>query len=139
MDGAISLLAVDRVEKAVDVERVEAMERRERNDELPEDAKDGAKEEAVELRPAKCEPMSDGSGCKRTRIDGLSEHPLDDLRRVPAQQGLDVSHRLVGDVDGVVHGDEWVRARRGGSGAVARQVGTFLAGGAAGSDGAPGG
>jgi hypothetical protein len=59
IDGAMSLMPlwpVD-VEKLVDVEKVDATERRDRNEELPDDVKDEAKDEAVELRPVIREPM----------------------------------------------------------------------------------
>jgi hypothetical protein len=39
------------VEKLVDVEKVDATERRDRNEELADDVKDDAKDEATELRP----------------------------------------------------------------------------------------
>lgn len=56
MDGAISLLPVD-TENPVEVEKVDATERRDRNDEPVDEVKDDAKDEATELRPEKREPM----------------------------------------------------------------------------------
>ena len=41
---------------------------------------------------------------QHTRIHGLREHALDQVRRVSCQQGLDVPHRLLGYVQVVLHG-----------------------------------
>lgn len=60
IDGAISLLPVEVVEKPVDVEKVDATERRDRNEEPVDDVKDEAKDDATELRPEKREPKYRG-------------------------------------------------------------------------------
>lgn len=64
-----------------------------------------------------------------TGINGLREHPLNHLRRMSAQQGLDVPHRLIGDVEVVLHPDDCVKARRTDERELARQDLTFLASG----------
>ena len=109
MDGAMSLLT-DAVEK------VEAIDRRERHDEAEEEVAlevevdVDMKEEAVELRP-RAGGQHGGGGWgweenQRTRVHCLGEHALDHVRGMACEEGLDVLHRLLWDVVVVVHGGQ---------------------------------
>lgn len=42
---------------------------------------------------------------RHTAIHGLLEHALDHVWTMPRQQGLDVSHRVLGDIE-IVHGGD---------------------------------
>lgn len=65
----------------VEVEKVDATERRDRNDELDDDV---VYDEAMELRPDKRKHAkgTHSRGRTHTRIHGLREHALNDLWRV---------------------------------------------------------
>jgi hypothetical protein len=108
IEGAMSLLPVA-------VEKVEAIERRDRHDDPEEDVVlelevvVDMKDEATELRPGACEWVnSENQKTRPTRLESLRKHALDEMWRVSCQQSVDVSHRLVGDVEVVLHdGEVW--------------------------------
>lgn len=84
----------------------------ERNDEPPKEASDSvdeACEDATELRPrvsVSCYVL-DGTMVRRhTAVHCLLEHSLDHLGTMPGQQGLDVAHRILWDVE-ILHGWRW--------------------------------
>lgn len=95
MELRVSLLPVDE-------ENVDAIESRDRHDDPDEDVVDelavlvDMNDEAVELRPRLGEHVHIKQGNEeRTRIYRLRKHSLDQMWRMPRQQGLNVSHRLL--------------------------------------------
>lgn len=122
MDEAIEGATLDMVDDRVEVERLDCMDRREWYEVVVEVRKDGAGErkdepveavvdmdeavceDATELRPRVCELVGRWFAMgERTALHGLLEHAVDHVRAMSRQQGLDVSHRLLGDVEVVVH------------------------------------
>jgi hypothetical protein len=95
MEGAQSLLPVD----VVDVEKVDAKERRECNDELVEEVYD----EAMELRPGQSQSQHGAVWMSLTRLQHLLEHSLYHLWGMSAQQGFNMLHGLLREILIVLH------------------------------------